>query len=536
MYFLPVFTLHILLVCHTECTLYDKVSLISYSRSLPLTRTHTHMHTHTYTNTRTCTHIHEHTYTHTRTRTRTQVREHQKPVDFLARNRRAVHERSRAATDKQRGSTPRGKLPSSGREKPSKYNQAKKANSGPIREETVTISKGYLDQLMRMSVLGAGGNSSVEEPTIARAHVILDRHQVPGLASSPNEPPSSLHGRTNGVPVSQVPSVYARKMEEAHVGRTGGLSGAAPQVQTGLSAHEQWLRDLAGQAEEQRRRKKTESERWRTQTPPGIYFPFGGQGGGAPIKSQSGTLLTDYRTRVIEPPSSLYSKTNGVPQVPSEYTRRIEEAPRGSRVAPQRETGLSAHEQWLRDLAMQAEEQKRKKMIERERQKAQTPQDIYFPFGRPGGGAPIKSESGTLLTDYRTRERVGEETHSETRRKGERPPLPNKPTHRETSRLHSPPPQPHPPTLPTSLPSAHDSTAGGQYSHTPRFARGAGPYVDRFVMEQMSEQRKKQMENMVSNCSTYVHVGPIHTSSSANLIHVSVWQNVTEEESVVSFC
>ena len=35
--------------------------------------------------------------------------------------------------------------------------------------------------------------------------------------------------------------------------------------------------------------------------------------------------------------------------------------------------------------------------------------DDYNPWGRPGAGAPIRSESGNLLTDYRTRGRVAEE-------------------------------------------------------------------------------------------------------------------------------
>ena len=39
------------------------------------------------------------------------------------------------------------------------------------------------------------------------------------------------------------------------------------------------------------------------------------------------------------------------------------------------------------------------------REKRNEKVEEYFPFGRPGCGAPIRSESGRLLTDYQERVR-----------------------------------------------------------------------------------------------------------------------------------
>ena len=77
---------------------------------------------------------------------------------------------------------------------------------------------------------------------------------------------------------------------------------------------------------------------------------------------------------------------------------------------------LSKHDLWLRDLAQQAEEQRRKKEIERKREKCAIVEE-YNPWGRPGAGAPLRTSSGNLLTDLRRRGGVGERTEEEGRKK-----------------------------------------------------------------------------------------------------------------------
>ena len=71
--------------------------------------------------------------------------------------------------------------------------------------------------------------------------------------------------------------------------------------------------------------------------------------------------------------------------------------------APQQ---LTQHEQWLSELSAQADEQRGR----REREKAKrinTPED-YCPWGRPGGGAPIRDESGAVVNLYRHRAKNGQ--------------------------------------------------------------------------------------------------------------------------------
>ena len=82
----------------------------------------------------------------------------------------------------------------------------------------------------------------------------------------------------------------------------------------------------------------------------------------------------------------------------------------------------------------------------------------YYPWGRPGGGAPIRTVSGALLTNYSTRGQEVEKTRNN---------IPQ-----QTS-VHSSSPQ------------------------KPQFARGLGPHVDTFVLSQREEQRRKEQMHKV---------------------------------------
>ena len=84
----------------------------------------------------------------------------------------------------------------------------------------------------------------------------------------------------------------------------------------------------------------------------------------------------------------------------------------------------------------------------------------YCPWGRPGGGAPIRTVSGTLLTNYCTRGQEVEKTRNN---------IPQ-----QTS-VHSSSPQ------------------------KPQFARGLGPHVDTFVLSQREEQRRKEQMHKVGS-------------------------------------
>ena len=64
----------------------------------------------------------------------------------------------------------------------------------------------------------------------------------------------------------------------------------------------------------------------------------------------------------------------------------------------------TSHSQWKDDIAAQVQEkQKEKERLKREKLNERV--EEYFPFGKPGCGAPIRSQSGKLLVDYQERVR-----------------------------------------------------------------------------------------------------------------------------------
>ena len=62
----------------------------------------------------------------------------------------------------------------------------------------------------------------------------------------------------------------------------------------------------------------------------------------------------------------------------------------------------TAQEKWLSDLALQVQEKQRERENEKMKKQKEKVEE-YFPFGKPGCGAPIRSESGRLLVDYQER-------------------------------------------------------------------------------------------------------------------------------------
>ena len=103
----------------------------------------------------------------------------------------------------------------------------------------------------------------------------------------------------------------------------------------------------------------------------------------------------------------------------------------------------------------------------REREREKEGHEEYYPWGRPGGGAPIRTVSGTLLTNYSTR---GQEVES-MRESIPRQPLSNS--------VHISPPQ------------------------KPMFARGVGPHVDSFMLTQREEQRRKEQFHKASSVQLF---------------------------------
>ena len=91
-------------------------------------------------------------------------------------------------------------------------------------------------------------------------------------------------------------------------------------------------------------------------------------------------------------------------------------------------------------------------------------EEEYYPWGRPGGGAPIRSVSGALLTNFSTRGQAVQDM-----RNG----IPRQPldTHPHTTTSHK----------------------------KSQFARGLGPHVDNFILSQREEQRRKELSHKASD-------------------------------------
>ena len=181
--------------------------------------------------------------------------------------------------------------------------QQGKPSPAPKKEErakgTVVVSKAYLDELLRGVTRGGG-----EGPN---SHVVVDHSEIPGLGEvapsrhsshavancKENTPPKDANQipLTNADPVltNAPPPLTNAQLPSHHSHPTGDCSKT-------LSKHDLWLRDLAQQAEEQRRKKETERKREKCAIVE-EYNPWGRPGAGAPLRTSSGNLLTDLRRR-----------------------------------------------------------------------------------------------------------------------------------------------------------------------------------------------------------------------------------------------
>lgn len=241
-----------------------------------------------------------------------------------------------------------------------------------------------------------------------------------------------------------------------------------------------------------------------------------------------GNMSATKRVSATSSRPTEHAQNSAITQQQANYQGHTPHAPPQAQHSEHQATnyqGLSPREKWLKDLAAQVEEQKAKK--ERNRlQEQQSTVEEYFPFGRPGGGAPIRSQSGALLTDYRSRTRVQDQgvmatrDLPETKGVGDIQSQENFGAKYEASNRDGGFAAGH------STVSAHhggvSSGGGGNvmmmsprqgeaepqqhsdvYNTTPRFARGAGPHVDQYMRREMDEKRRKQMEHMVRGICYY---------------------------------
>ena len=118
--------------------------------------------------------------------------------------------------------------------------------------------------------------------------------------------------------------------------------------------------------------------------------------------------------------------------------------------------------------------------------------DFYFPFGRPGGGAPLRTDSGQVMADLRQRNRLqgngGRQSHQEDAT----------PTRHAPQDLDYHTPNPTTTHPQGGLQSSHQSKGGEVMMESPRYGRGAGPHVNEYVLREKEEKRKKELEHVVS--------------------------------------
>ncbi|KAL5474507.1 hypothetical protein EMCRGX_G026463 [Ephydatia muelleri] len=232
-------------------------------------------------------------------------------------------------------------------------------------QETVIVNKEYLDKLLRMSMLAEGTQPASKEAG-GISHVVLDHSQVPGLG--------------------QQRSPVALGRDKYPSGAAEGSQGDRVATQRHRSVHDQWLDDLAAQAEEQKMRREAERKQSKLPVVEKEYNPWGKPGCGAPMRTSSGNLPTDFhRKAVITGPRGVEGGQSLEPK-PAPHRGDRRSSPGSPRWEPHHQQPSTYsppppspphhHEHQGRD-------------------------GDYNPWGKPGCGAPMRTSSGNVVTDFR---------------------------------------------------------------------------------------------------------------------------------------
>ncbi len=322
----------------------------------------------------------------------------------------------------------------------------------------MVVSKSYLEDLLRLTV-APSVNKDVR-------HVQMDSRQVPGLVS----PSHTLTAPQPHTYTAPQPHTYtAPQPTHTHTQSYG--------VPPTLSAKEQWLKDLADQVKEKQSRQQ--QQKTKPQPTEEVYFPYGRPGCGAPMRTESGQVIADLRSKVrssIDEPiqqmvmhQQAINHRNGPSPVVEDYnpfgrpgcgapnstaTHGISYQPYGGdSYSHQPSYDGNAYQQSSGPPSsyqpVHAQQVPPPPMMNSHQNYQPPPaskvDEDYYPYGRPGCGAPV------------------------------------------TTHTHSQPP----PTQPSQeVPSPRDG-----------FKRGAGPYVDKFVQQELDQRRRKELDYRVSDTS-----------------------------------
>lgn len=373
------------------------------------------------------------------------------PTDFVSRNKRAIRDKSRSqaaaknattTTEQRLKGRPRSRNVAIERQQAERRREGREAKDGGkqagggVSSDTVVISKSYLDELLRMSVTvrdearerNVNRDQSVPNHRVGREessrHIDIDASEVPGLGSTSATKHISTSALSRPTHIQQTaprPTEHAQNSNTTQQATYQGVTHHAPQYSDhqsniqGFSPRDKWLQELAAQVEEQKAKKE---RNWLQEQQPTVeeYFPFGRPGGGAPIRSQSGTLLTDYRSR------TRVQDQEGV-------------ATQGRRLEIMKFENMQSHQE-----------------------------QAYFGAAnnRNGGYNMPSQHASNAYHSTTTGISSGGDVMMMSPRRGE------------------------------AEPQNKDA-----YNTTPQFARGAGPHVDQYMRREMDEKRRKQMEHMV---------------------------------------
>ena len=137
------------------------------------------------------------------------------------------------------------------------------------------------------------------------------------------------------------------------------------------------------------------------------------------------------------------------------------------------------------------------------KRQSQSP-EYYFPFGRPGCGAPLRTDSGHVIADLRSFVRGSTNLHTVTTEIPHLATTATDPVARNAIHQGS-----------SEVPKVAVERVGASLKQlqmsgelaSPRYARGAGPHINEYVLKEKADKKKKELEHKVRENPSFSHCG-----------------------------
>lgn len=298
----------------------------------------------------------------------------------------------------------------------------------PPEQPHLAFQSPLLDYSAALGLGGGGRSSPTGQPPLPSFPTSLD---LPRNPLFPPHPPSSL-GEAYRTPYAEPHHYYGtRNLLDPNMAYYGHFSAPAP-VPAPVLPMSYW------------------------NLPPGGAVPcqFGNH---SPHSQRSGSSFPEPLTQpsnevVVEPHSRGF--------FPSDRSRTTRE-----RVFSYREA--------LKQQIQEQQERRRRETEEKERYEAQLEADMrsYQPWGRGGGGAPLRDSTGNLITDLKQMHKLNEEAYSNPEQRQRRTAASMTTTQR------------------AELADPNDRVSGFTHVQTPQFARGK-VFANQPTEQQLQEQDK----------------------------------------------